>query len=325
MSPASPAGRPRRPAVVRTLACGAVALLAACAAGPETQRARAETQSVELAQTPFFPQERYQCGPAALATVLQASGVDVLPPALVPQVYIPQREGSLQSEMIAAARRYGRVPYLLDPHVGAVLAELHAGRPVLVFQNLGLRSLPVWHYAVVIGYDAAADRFILRSGRQRRALESDKDWLARWHRGGRWTLVTVAPDELPASADAQRWLQAVAPFESLGRLELARTAYETALRRWPDEALLWAALGNVRYAQGDRPAAARAYAKALELDAGAALVRNNYAQTLAELGCAGRARQELARAEAAAEDDERAVLAQTRTDISRLPPAQCPL
>ena len=32
--------------------------------------------SVDLDGTPFFPQERYQCGPAALATILNESGID---------------------------------------------------------------------------------------------------------------------------------------------------------------------------------------------------------------------------------------------------------
>ena len=42
---------------------------------------------VELTQTPFFPQQSHQCGPAALATALGASGVDVTPDDLVPQTY----------------------------------------------------------------------------------------------------------------------------------------------------------------------------------------------------------------------------------------------
>src|SRR5207237_9306004 len=53
-------------------------------------------EHVELTQVPFFPQDEYQCGPAALATVLASSGVKVTPEELVAQVYIPERKGSLQ-------------------------------------------------------------------------------------------------------------------------------------------------------------------------------------------------------------------------------------
>ena len=76
---------------------------------------------------------------------------------LVAQIYLPERKGSLQPEIIAAVRRYDRVPYRIEPALPALLAELRAGRPVLILQNLGLRSLPRWHYAVVIGYSATAD------------------------------------------------------------------------------------------------------------------------------------------------------------------------
>ena len=70
---------------------------------------------MELGSTPFFAQDRYQCGPAALATVLVADGVDVTPDELVSHVYIPERKGSLQAEIIATTRRYDRIPYVIEP------------------------------------------------------------------------------------------------------------------------------------------------------------------------------------------------------------------
>jgi hypothetical protein len=36
------------------------------------------------------------------------------------------------------------------------LREVAAGNPVLVLQNLSFAWAPVWHYAVVMGYDADA-------------------------------------------------------------------------------------------------------------------------------------------------------------------------
>lgn len=66
-------------------------------ATPQTDRlmatAEAFPEPVELTNVPFFPQEDYQCGPAALATVLTWSGVNVTPEQLTPQVYIPERWG----------------------------------------------------------------------------------------------------------------------------------------------------------------------------------------------------------------------------------------
>ena len=85
---------------------------------------------------------------------------------------MPQLKGSLQAEMIAATRPYDRIAYRVAPNLGALLATLAEGHPVLVLQNLGVDSVPFWHYAVAIGYDAARNEVLLRSGIERRARVS---------------------------------------------------------------------------------------------------------------------------------------------------------
>src|SRR5687767_12923769 len=67
-----------------------------------------------LLDVPFHPQTDHDCGPAALATVLGASGVAITPEALIPQVYLPGRKGSLQLELVGASRRAGRIPYRVE-------------------------------------------------------------------------------------------------------------------------------------------------------------------------------------------------------------------
>ena len=91
------------------LICG---LLAGCATPPQTRqllttRPAGLPLTAELTATPFFPQQRYQCGPAALATVLGAHGRAVIPEQLVDAVYVPALQGSLPEEISATARRYG--------------------------------------------------------------------------------------------------------------------------------------------------------------------------------------------------------------------------
>src|SRR6266403_1280816 len=85
------------------------ALLAGCAA-PQSRALQSTpppllSGAVEMDQSPFFPQEAFQCGPAALATTLNAAGISAMPEDLARQVFLPARRGSLQVEMLAAARR----------------------------------------------------------------------------------------------------------------------------------------------------------------------------------------------------------------------------
>jgi hypothetical protein len=259
--------------------------LAGCAAnpfrGPETAAWRTP---VELARTPFFPQTEYQCGPAALATVLAGSGVPVLPEELTSKVYVPARGGSLQPEMLAAARAHGRLPYVIPPDLPSLLAEVAGGRPVLVLQNLGVRAAPAWHYAVVVGFSPEASEIVLRSGTERRRVTDARVFLRTWQRSGNWGVVMLGPGELPAAADARRFLDAAAAAESAGHLELAGAAYRASLERWPDNALAALGLGNVAYARGDREVAERWYRRALELDPESVSALNNLASVLAERG-----------------------------------------
>jgi len=279
------------------LVTGAVLVIAGCAArGPVLAPATVGTGSVrvELDATPFFPQERYQCGPAALATVLSAAGVDVTADALVPEVYLPGRTGSLQAELVAATRRHDRVPYILPPSLDALLATLDGGSPVLVLQKLGAGPFPGWHYAVVVGYDASGDRIVLRSGTEPRKEMSARHFLATWDRAERWALVAVRPGSLPPVPDFARYMEAVAGLEAVGRLDAAASAYEAAAREWPAQALPQLALANLAYARGDLVAAERGYHAATRLDPDDAAARNNRAEVLRQLGCLTLARREIA-------------------------------
>src|SRR5690606_26559132 len=94
----------------------AAALLCGCSINPDWTLARGEAPAKPvLLDVPFHPQTEYQCGPAALATVLGASGVPITPEALVPQVYLPGREGRLQLELVPATPRARLIPYLIHP------------------------------------------------------------------------------------------------------------------------------------------------------------------------------------------------------------------
>ena len=75
----------------------------------------------ELADVPFFAKEDYQCGPAALATVLAHNGVDVTPDRLASRLFVPERWPvwhygtiSRQQTRVAAQHKRGRTPGFLS-------------------------------------------------------------------------------------------------------------------------------------------------------------------------------------------------------------------
>lgn len=251
-------------------------------------------EHIELSDTPFFAQQRYQCGPASLAMVLGQRGVAVTPGELVSRVYLPQREGSVAPEMIATARSYGMVVYELPPTMGALLREVAAGNPVLVLQNLGLSWLPKWHYAVVVGYELGAQQLILRSGVTERHTVSLALFDRTWVRGSRWGMVVLRPGDLPASGDALRYLKAAYALEQTGQLMAAVQAYRAGSGRWPEEPLAWLAESNMHYRLGRYGEAVETLRAALARHPEAAQIWNNLAYALAGMGCRGSALEAIA-------------------------------
>lgn len=305
-------------------AAALLAGLAGCAASPPLTEGLAPQapRSIELSATPFFPQEEYQCGPAALAMLLRASGVAIEPQALAPQVFIPGRLGSLQAELIGATRRHGRLPYPLAATADELIAELAEGRPVLVLQNLRASRWPKWHYAVLIGYDAERNVALLRSGTNERLEMRWQRFAGTWHRGGRWAFTTLEPGVIPRHADPSRYVEAVAGLEAAGKLRAAAASYDAAIARWPEEAHAWLGRGNVAYAEGDLPGAADAWLRAILLEPSHAAARNNLAQALADSHCLAESRRQVERAAALAEGTALAgAVAETRAKIFELPPS----
>lgn len=245
---------------------------------------------LELTDVPYHPQEALQCGPAALAEVLGWSGREVTPEALESDLFIPAREGTLQTEMLAQARARGRVAYRIPGTFDALAEELRAGHPVLVLQNLGLGWLPVWHYAVVVGYDPQKNAFILRSGERERHYSPLDRFRRTWSRSDRWAVIVVPPDRLPATAEPGSWLQAALDLEETGHADAARTAYEAGRTRWPAFGGLHVALMNLHYGRGELAAAEHAGRRGLEqAESRRGVLRNNLAMILLERGDCRRA------------------------------------
>ncbi|MFN2381422.1 MAG: PA2778 family cysteine peptidase [Guyparkeria sp.] len=243
-------------------------LLGGCATTPSLsdQTRTAVPESYLIDEVPFRGQREYQCGPATLAMLLAHADKPVSVDELIPQVFLPGREGSVQPEMLASVRRQELIPFVIPGRLEAVLQEVAADRPVAVLQNLSLSWWPMWHYAVVIGYDLEEERLVLHSGETPRRDIAMGRFDATWARSDRWGFVALPPGELPNVLDGRRAVQAISSFESVQGAEMALPAWRALAARESSLALASFGLGNALAASGERREAVRAFRRAVEAD-----------------------------------------------------------
>jgi tetratricopeptide (TPR) repeat protein len=237
----------------------------------------------ELKTVPFFPQKAYQCGPASLATALNWSGLSVSPEELTDEVFTPLRKGSLQTALISAARRHGRIAYV-STEMDVIFSEVAAGYPVIILQNLGLSWYPVWHYSVVVGYNIPEKLVILRSGATARKIMASRVFENTWARSHYWGLLILRPDQLPAMAKKDLFLEGVLGLEKARQFRAAIHGYKTALTRWPQNLTAIMGIGNCHYALGELKDAESAFREAVRLHPREGSALNNLAQILFEQG-----------------------------------------
>jgi len=241
---------------------------------------------------PFFPQTEFDCGPAALATVLADSGLAITPAQLLPKVYTDGLKGSLQAEMLAAARREGRLPILVEPTTQALFDLVGSGHPVLVLQNLRLPRSPAWHYAVVVGRESESGRVILRSGGEPRKRQRSRRFATTWSLADHWGFVVVRPGEIPDAVGPQRYMRSVIESRHALADTDADAAFAAALSRWPTEPIVLFLNATRLQERAELAGAAELYDRVLAIDSGHVAARNNLANVLLEQGCFARAEQQ---------------------------------
>ena len=240
--------------------------------------------AIELSAVPFFPQEEYQCGPAALATAMVHAGAQVSPEALVAQVYLPARKGSLQVEMLAAPRSHGLVGYRLAPSFEDVMREVASGNPVIVLLGYGLRPFKYWHYADVVGFDRGKREVVLRSGTRERLPMPFAVLEYTWKESAHWAMVVARPERIPVTASESAYLEAVAAMARVAPPRTVAVAYAKFLERWPENLSASLGLANAHHALGELPRAEAVLRRAATRHPDSVPLLNNLAQTLSDQG-----------------------------------------
>lgn len=244
-------------------------------------------ESSHIRGVPHFEQQDHECGPSALASVLGFAGMSRDLEVLRSELYSPTRKGALQLDFVAAARREGALAYELRPTFAALLTEVAAHHPIVVLQNRGLSWYPLWHYAVVTGYDRSERIIELESGDRPDERLPFTTFEHTWARSSYWALAVLPQNDLPTTAEPARLIPAAQALARAGHPKSARDAYEAALIRWPGERTVLFAAATAAMEDGDTVRAEEIFQGALQRFPNDDALLNNYAQLLARArsGC----------------------------------------
>lgn len=196
----------------------------------------------------FIKQKENHCGPASLAMILKRQEKLISVEELASQMYTPLKQGTFQTDIISATRRQGMMGIPVNS-IANLLKELAAGNPVLVFQNLGLKKMPKWHYAVAVGYDLKKPDIILHSGPYKNLKTDMRIFEHSWALSDYWGLVVLPPGKLSETASELDHMQAAVGLEQLEKFNEVEKAYLSILERWPDSLSALIGMGNIRFAQ----------------------------------------------------------------------------
>ena len=265
------------------------ASLSACVA-PQSKQLQLERPhdlptKAYIKNVPFYPQQQFHCGPSSLAMAMNFYGKKLTPKELAKDVFTPGRKGSFQAEMKAAVRKRGMIAYELTPELVYLLAEVSVGHPVIILQNKAVKYYPVWHYALVIGYDLNKKQIYLHSGHNKNYVVSMSVFEFTWKRSKRWAMAVLPTDTLPNDRNLINALQSAVDLEEVGQVEAANQTYQTITKRWPDSLVAVMGTANTHLTLGNPESATKFYLRALKLEPKRADIYNNLAYSLQAQSC----------------------------------------
>ncbi len=259
-------------------------LLGGCQSTPQADQLRQQglsslPPSHTISSVPFYPQQQYFCGPTTLSEVFAFYGVNAAPEDIAPKLFIPDKEGSLQLEMVSATRQYGFLPYTERGTLSSLMALVSDNIPVIVFQNLSISIWPQWHYALVIGFDSEKGTVTLHTGLTPSHEMSFELFERTWGRGNYWYMAPVPPSAVSDEMQPFTYVSAAYDLLKVGKTPVALQFLQSATQQWPSYWLSYFLLAN-HYLSLEDPQAVYWFEKGYEYGNQQKAYVHNYALAL---------------------------------------------
>jgi ABC-type bacteriocin/lantibiotic exporter with double-glycine peptidase domain len=144
-------------------------------------------QQIIIENVPFYPQDKYQCGPASLAGVMNYLGINITPEEISKEIYSESARGTLDIDMVLYPQKEGLIAVHYSGGMDDLKKNIDSGHPFIVLVDYGFSILKSNHFMVVIGYNK--DGVIVNSGKEKEKFILEEDFIRTWERTRFWTLL----------------------------------------------------------------------------------------------------------------------------------------
>jgi len=134
---------------------------------PSSQTVSDNDNVVIVENVPFVRQNDKFCGPAAMASVMQFYGQNIDQDEIAEEIYIPQLNGALISDMENFAGDSGYTVKSTNGSIELLKSNLDNKQPVILLVDKGKWRVSIPHYYVAYGYNDEKETVLLHTGDKR--------------------------------------------------------------------------------------------------------------------------------------------------------------
>ena len=144
--------------------------------------ARGEERGHYISSVPFIYQKDKRCGTAALASVLHYYGDPISEEAIAGDIFSPELEGTLLSDLENFARRRGFYTRVYPGSLSDLKRHIERNEPVIILIDEGFSVYQRPHYLVAVGYSEKRRLVLVHAGTEADALWSYGRLESAWAR-----------------------------------------------------------------------------------------------------------------------------------------------
>ena len=145
--------------------CLLINLMLGCANNLPSSQISSDNENIVIVENvPFVKQKDRFCGPAAMASVMQFYGQNISQQEIAEEIYIPELNGALISDMENFAKDSGYMVESTNGSIDMLKSNLEERQPVILLVDKGKWKVSVPHYYVAYGYNDEKKTIILHTG-----------------------------------------------------------------------------------------------------------------------------------------------------------------